>query len=70
VQALADTTVVAIKAGRYSTVALDSSGQLWVWGYDGCASLGQLPQQEEAWRPRRVQGELFGKGVVAFDVGE
>jgi alpha-tubulin suppressor-like RCC1 family protein len=70
VEALEGTTVVAVKAGRYSTVVLDASRQLWVWGYDGCASQGQLPLQDEAWRPRRVQGELSGKWVVAFDVGE
>ncbi|WIA17127.1 hypothetical protein OEZ85_014020 [Tetradesmus obliquus] len=43
-------------------------GQLWVWGYDGCTG-GQLPEQREAWRPRRVAGQLANKKVVAFDVG-
>jgi alpha-tubulin suppressor-like RCC1 family protein len=69
VQALANVTVVAAKAGRYSTVVLDAEGQLWLWGYDGCCS-GQLPQQDEAWEPRQVQGQLQGQRVVAFDVGE
>lgn len=70
VTSLENITVVAVKAGRYSTVVLDSAGQLWVWGYDGCATAGQLPQQDEAWKPRRVQGQLQGQHVAAFDVGE
>jgi alpha-tubulin suppressor-like RCC1 family protein len=60
---------VAAAAGRYSTLVLDDSGQLWVWGYDGCAK-GELPEQSEAWRPRKVLGQLATKKVVAFDVGE
>lgn len=31
---------------------------------------GQLPVHGEAWRPRRVAGQLANKQVVAFDVGE
>lgn len=66
---LAGIKAVAAAAGRYSTLVLDESGQLWVWGYDGCTG-GQLPEQREAWRPRRVAGQLANKKVVAFDVGE
>lgn len=70
VHALAGTTVVAARAGRYSTVVLDAAGQLWTWGYDGCATAGQLPQQGEAWKPRLVRGQLQGQRVAVFDVGE
>lgn len=69
VQALANITVVAAKAGRYSTVVLDAAGQLWLWGYNGCCT-GQLPQQNDAWKPRQVQGQLHGQRVAVFDVGE
>lgn len=70
ITALANVAVVAARAGRYSSVLLDASGQLWVMGFDGCATAGQLPHQEEAWRPRLVQGQLQGRQVVAYDVGE
>lgn len=63
-------SVVAVRAGRYNTLALDAAGRLWVWGYDGCATAGQLPGQEQAWRPRLVQGQLDDKRVVAFGAGE
>lgn len=66
---LAGVKAVAAAAGRYSTIILDESGQLWVWGYDGCAG-GQLPEQREAWKPRKVAGQLANKQVVVFDVGE
>lgn len=69
ITALANVTVVAAKAGRYSSVLLDASGQLWLVGFDGCATAGQLPHQEEAWRPRLVQDQLLGRQVVAYDVG-
>jgi alpha-tubulin suppressor-like RCC1 family protein len=69
VTTLGDVRAVAAAAGRYSTLVLDYLGQLWVWGYDGCSG-GQLPVQGEAWRPRKVAGQLANKKVVAFDVGE
>jgi hypothetical protein len=68
VAALGAVKVVAAAAGRYSTLVLDDEGQLWTWGYDGCA--GGLPAQPDMWRPRSVGGELRGEKVVAFDVGE
>jgi alpha-tubulin suppressor-like RCC1 family protein len=69
VTALAGVRAVAAAAGRYSTLVLDDLGQIWVWGYDGCAE-GKLPLQGEAWMPRKVAGALTNKKVVAFDVGE
>lgn len=49
-------------------MVLDSDGQLWVWGYDGCAT-GDVPAQHDAWQLRLIEGQLKGKQVVAFDVG-
>lgn len=70
VEALRNVTAVDAKAGRYSTVVLDTEGRLWVWGYDGCATAGVLPEQQEAWRPRLVEGQLQGHKVSTFDIGE
>jgi hypothetical protein len=70
VHVLSNTTIVAAQAGRYSTLVLDAAGQLWAWGYDGCAGAGQLPLQGEAWKPRLVQGQLQDKRVTVFDVGK
>jgi alpha-tubulin suppressor-like RCC1 family protein len=67
---LGNVTAVDVRAGRYSTVVLDTEGRLWVWGYDGCAAKGVLPQQHEAWRPRLVEGQLQGHKVSTFDVGK
>lgn len=61
--------VVAAAAGRYSTMAVDYDGRLYVWGRDGCASDGKLPDQALAWKPRAVGGELATSKVVAFDAG-
>jgi hypothetical protein len=69
VTALAGVKAVAAAAGRYSTLVLDDAGQIWVWGFDGCAE-GRLPEQSEAWKPRKVAGALANKKVVAFDIGE
>jgi hypothetical protein len=59
-----------VGAGTSSTVVMVAEGRLWVWGYDGCVTAGVLPQQQEAWRPRLVQGQLQGHRVSTFDVGE
>ncbi|PNW71586.1 hypothetical protein CHLRE_16g660390v5 [Chlamydomonas reinhardtii] len=56
-------------AGRYVSMAVDDDGVLYTWGHDGCSNGGKLPAQAEAWRPRKVEGELAGKRVVAFDAG-
>ena len=60
---------MAVAAGRYSTLALDQQGRLYVWGYDGCASGRVLPAAEEMLTPRLVAGALSGLQVVAFDAG-
>ena len=49
-------------------MVLDDAGQLYVWGYDGCAE-GVVPEQSSAWKARRIKGELEGQKVVAFDAG-
>ena len=61
------TRVVAVAAGRYLTLALSESGELFTWGIDGCAS-GQRPPLELAHSPRRVP---FPSGVriVTASVG-
>lgn len=61
-------TIVGAAAGRYTNMAVDREGRLWVWGMDGCSS-GSLPVPEERWRPRLVGGPMQGRKVVAFDSG-
>lgn len=60
---------MGVTSGRYNTMVLDDAGQLFVWGYDGCAD-GVVPEQTSAWKARRIKGELEGQKVVAFDAGE
>lgn len=48
-------------AGRYVSMAVDDDGVLYTWGHDGCSNGGKLPAQAEAWRPRKVEGELAGE---------
>ena len=62
------THIVGVTSGRYNTMVLDDAGQLYVWGYDGCAE-GVVPEQSSAWKARRIKGELEGQKVVAFDAG-
>jgi hypothetical protein len=67
----AGTHIVAAAAGRYSSMALNHQGQLYAWGFEGCASAGKVPPQTEAYKPRlMLSGGLEGKRVVAFDIGE
>ncbi|GLC68263.1 hypothetical protein PLESTF_000668100 [Pleodorina starrii] len=61
--------VVGASAGRYVSMAVDESGRLYSWGHDGCSNGGKLPERDQAYKPRRVGGELEGKRVVAFDAG-
>lgn len=56
--------------GRYNTQLLDDQGRLHVIGYDGCGSDGVLPERDQAYKARLVQGELTGKKVAAFDSGK
>jgi hypothetical protein len=37
--------------------------------YDGCGTKGVLPERGVAWKERKVEGQLEGKKVVAFDSG-
>jgi hypothetical protein len=62
-------TIRAVAAGRYSSYALDSTGRVWAWGYEACATAGTLPPAADAWKPRRVGGQLAGQRVTAFSAG-
>ncbi|MEW5307620.1 MAG: hypothetical protein WDW36_009999 [Sanguina aurantia] len=67
-QGLEGVKIVGAAAGRYTNMAVDREGRLYVWGMDGC-STGSLPAPEERWRPRLVGGPMQGRRVVAFDSG-
>ncbi|GFR45882.1 hypothetical protein Agub_g7335 [Astrephomene gubernaculifera] len=61
--------ILGAAAGRYVSMAVDSEGRLYTWGHDGCSNGGKLPEQNQAYKPRLVEGEMKGKRVVAFDAG-
>lgn len=42
----------------------------WCRGSCGCGSGGVLPERDQAYKVRLVQGELTGKRVAALDPGE
>lgn len=62
-------TVVAVAAGRYSTLAVTASGALFTWGLDGCAE-GAPPAASTRHVPRRVSGGGLDQAkVVAVSAG-
>uniref|UniRef100_A0ACD5UVP4 Uncharacterized protein n=1 Tax=Avena sativa TaxID=4498 RepID=A0ACD5UVP4_AVESA len=54
-------TVVKVACGTNHTVAVDSSGFVYTWGYGGYGRLGHREQKDE-WKPRLV--EIFQKHNV------
>ncbi|MDO4542851.1 MAG: hypothetical protein Q4C00_08520, partial [Bacillota bacterium] len=60
----AGTTIEAIAAGRYNGMALDSTGQVWIWGSDANSNLGPNTNADQAERwpmsntPNTVGGDL------------
>eukprot|EP00854_Cymbomonas_tetramitiformis_P014566 gene14566-17214_t len=67
------TDIVAISAGRYSTVALSATGELYAWGLSACG--GEYTPSELVsdylltMTPRLVKGSVTGLKVVGMDVG-
>lgn len=49
-----DKTIVKVACGTNHTVAVDSSGFLYTWGYGGYGRLGHREQKDE-WTPRLVE---------------
>ncbi|KAK1686334.1 hypothetical protein QYE76_047182 [Lolium multiflorum] len=54
-------TIVKVACGTNHTVAVDSSGYVYTWGYGGYGRLGHREQKDE-WKPRLV--EIFQRHNV------
>ncbi|XP_062165531.1 uncharacterized protein LOC133872040 [Alnus glutinosa] len=61
IAALAGETIVKVACGTNHTVAVDSNGYVYTWGYGGYGRLGHREQKDE-WNPRRV--DVFQKHNV------
>ncbi|XP_062185049.1 uncharacterized protein LOC133888725 isoform X1 [Phragmites australis] len=61
IAALSGKTIVKVACGTNHTVAVDSSGFVYTWGFGGYGRLGHREQKDE-WQPRLV--EVFQKHNV------
>ncbi|KAF2324660.1 hypothetical protein GH714_015985 [Hevea brasiliensis] len=61
IASLAGETIVKVACGTNHTVAVDSNGYVYTWGFGGYGRLGHREQKDE-WAPRRV--EAFSKHNV------
>lgn len=53
IASLAGETIVKVACGANHTVAVDSNGYVYTWGYGGYGRLGHREQKDE-WSPRRI----------------
>nr|GEW43255.1 protein RCC2 homolog [Tanacetum cinerariifolium] len=58
IASLSDETILKVACGSNHTVALDSNGYIYTWGFGGYGRLGHKEQKDE-WSPRHV--EIFTK---------
>ncbi|KAI3521915.1 hypothetical protein L1887_11391 [Cichorium endivia] len=58
IASLSEETIIKVACGTNHTVALDSKGYLYTWGFGGYGRLGHREQKDE-WSPRRV--DVFTK---------
>ncbi|KAJ6412051.1 hypothetical protein OIU84_005175 [Salix udensis] len=61
IASLAGETIVKVACGTNHTVAVDSNGHVYTWGFGGYGRLGHREQKDE-WVPRRV--DIFSKHNV------
>ncbi|KAF2310071.1 hypothetical protein P3X46_020810 [Hevea brasiliensis] len=61
IASLAGETIVKVACGTNHTVAVDSNGYVYTWGFGGYGRLGHREQKDE-WVPRRV--DVFSKHNV------
>ncbi|KAJ6736358.1 PROTEIN RCC2 [Salix viminalis] len=61
ITSLAGETIVKVACGTNHTVAVDSNGHVYTWGFGGYGRLGHREQKDE-WAPRRV--DIFSKHNV------
>ncbi|KAI3767048.1 hypothetical protein L2E82_17129 [Cichorium intybus] len=58
IASFSEETIIKVACGTNHTVALDSKGYLYTWGFGGYGRLGHREQKDE-WSPRRV--DVFTK---------
>lgn len=61
IAAFAEQTIVKVACGTNHTVAVDSNGYVYTWGFGGYGRLGHREQKDE-WAPRRL--DIFTKHNV------
>jgi alpha-tubulin suppressor-like RCC1 family protein len=68
---LLDTRIVQVSVGQQHTIALDSTGHVYAWGYNGQGQLGNNNAGNESHIPINVSsfGTLSGKSIVAIASG-
>jgi alpha-tubulin suppressor-like RCC1 family protein len=64
--------IIAIAAGGYHSIALDSNGKVWAWGYNCNGQLGNGETGEEVTpiKVKGLDGEGLLEGIVAIAGGE
>ena len=62
-------TIVAITAGRYHTIALDSTGQMHAWGYNGQGEIGNNTYLTQKIPIAITLGSISGKIIVTIAAG-
>ncbi|GLU03904.1 hypothetical protein SLE2022_210750 [Rubroshorea leprosula] len=71
--------ITSVIAGHYHSLALDSHGQLWVWGRNNEGQLGRDPlASRDTWNePKRVEGlekvnvcKACASGVISAAIGD
>lgn len=70
------TTIISVAAGNYTSVALDSDGKVWVWGYNYYGQLGNgTADSLKHSEPKQVEGltkivkiAAGGDQILALDV--
>lgn len=66
--AMAGADIVAVSAGGWHSMALDSEGRVYAWGYNARGALGD-GSTTDRWRPIQVGGLLEGRRIVQIASG-
>lgn len=74
VEALSDRSVVSVHCGDFHTIALDSNGKVWTWGYGGSSfppqtgALGH-PSKDQCDTPKQIEA-LEHETIVQISAGK
>lgn len=67
---LLNKNIVSVSAGRAHSLALDSDGQVYTWGLNGCGQLGDGKKYKSKNYPIEVRGLLENKNIVSISAGD